>query len=194
MFRLFLASPKIQKLSSGPFLDTFNRFDPDFWTILQPLIHWYSAKKFVRPPAPEPNTTWFQGPSNVICYGVFFTGPPPENHKFLPKSNRPQTKMRVPRLPPPINSPDSGLGLPKIQFMSESWLLPTVKQKFTFNVTCSWLHLQECWALDLTNMIWNTAGLIGGAQCSVATAHKDGHGGVSGLLLLLILGESQSSY
>ena len=39
--------------------------------------------------------------------------------------------------------------------------------------------------LDLTNRILNTAGLTGGAQCSAATERKDGHGGVSSLLLMV---------
>ena len=62
--------------------------------------------------------------------------------------------------------------------------------------------------LDLTNRILNTAGLTGVAQCSAATERKDGHGGVSSLLLIIdfrggpvwhlenfvILGEAQSMY
>ena len=39
--------------------------------------------------------------------------------------------------------------------------------------------------LDLTSRILNTAGLTGGAQCSAATERKDGHGGVSSLLLMV---------
>ena len=35
------------------------------------------------------------------------------------------------------------------------------------------------------NRILNTAGLTGGAQCSAATERKDGHGGVSSLLLMV---------
>ena len=50
---------------------------------------------------------------------------------------------------------------------------------------CSSMHLQERLAFDLTNMIWNTAGLTGDARCCSAIAHEQDHGRVSNLILLI---------
>ena len=49
------------------------------------------------------------------------------------------------------------------------------------------MHLHERLALDLTNMIWNNAGLTGDARCCSAIAHDDDHAGVSNLILLIDL-------